>query len=153
MSRLSDRLAPRVSGFTFIELLIAVAIVGLISSIAYPTYVNKAVESNRSAAKSALSEVAERQEQYFLDTKRYATNLQRLGYSASPFMVDNRGGELAAASEDRVYRIELTAVDDAGFTLRAVPQLWQASKDTDCGSLTLASDGQRGQTGSATDCW
>lgn len=150
MSRMGTSLGR---GFTLIELLIAVAIVGLLATIAYPSYVNQVIESKRNIGKSALLQVADRQEQYFLDNKRYAADLTRLGYGSSPFMVNDQGGEIEAGSEDRIYRIELAAADQTTFTLRAAPQLWQAKKDDDCGNLTLSSDGERGQSGAATDCW
>jgi type IV pilus assembly protein PilE len=143
----------RMRGFTLIELLVAVAIVGFLASIAYPSYINQVIESRRNVGKSALLQVADRQEQYFMDNKRYAADLTRLGFSADPVIVDKQGAEVGADSEERVYAISLTGATQTTFSLQAAPQLWQAKKDTDCGTLTLSSEGQRSQAGIADDCW
>lgn len=140
-------------GFTLIELLVAVAIVGLLAAIAYPSYINQVIESRRNIGKSALLQVADRQEQYFMDNKRYAADLTRLGYTAAAVTVDKQGAEVAADSAERVYRISLADVAQTTYSLSAAPQLWQATKDSDCGTLTLNSEGERGHSGGATDCW
>ena len=145
--------ASRTRGFTLIEILVAVAIVGLLASIAYPSYVNQIIESRRNAGKSALLQIADRQEQYFMDNKRYAADLTRLGFTADPVIVDKQGAEVGPDSEERIYAISLTGATQTTFSLQAAPQLWQAKKDTDCGALTLTSEGQRGQEGTADDCW
>ena len=143
----------RDDGFTLIEVLVAVAIVGLLAAIAYPSYVDQVIESRRNVGKSALLQIADRQEQYFMDNKRYAADLTRLGYSADPVTVDKQGAEVPADDAERVYQISLAAVAQTSYSLSAAPQLWQAQKDTDCGTLTLSDEGQRTQSGAATDCW
>lgn len=140
-------------GFTLIELLVAIAIVGLLAAIAYPSYIDQVIESRRNAGKSALLQVADRQEQYFMDNKRYAADLTRLGYGADPVTLDEQGAEVDAGSTERLYQVSLTDVTPTTFTLQATPQLWQAQKDTDCGALSLTSEGQRGQAGASNDCW
>jgi type IV pilus assembly protein PilE len=60
-------------GFTLVELLVAMAIVGIIALFAYPSYEAYIVRSNRAAAQSVLLDVAQRQQQYLLDNRSYAT--------------------------------------------------------------------------------
>jgi len=58
-------------GFTLIELMIAVAIVGVLVAIAYPSYQNSLIKGTRGAAKAYLMEVAQKQQQYLLDNRTY----------------------------------------------------------------------------------
>jgi type IV pilus assembly protein PilE len=59
-------------GFTLIEIMIVVAIIGILSAIAYPSYKTYTVKSNRAAAQAFMLNVANREEQYLLDARDYA---------------------------------------------------------------------------------
>jgi type IV pilus assembly protein PilE len=59
-------------GFTLIELMITVAVIGILGAIAYPSYTQYIVRANRSAAQSFMLSVASKQEQYLLDARNYA---------------------------------------------------------------------------------
>ncbi|GCB06642.1 type IV pilin protein [Ralstonia sp. SET104] len=65
-------------GFTLIELAVVVAIVAILATIAYPTYSNYLVKGRRSAAQAALLDIAQRQQQYLLDARNYASSLTAL---------------------------------------------------------------------------
>ena len=62
----------RAQGFTLIELMIAVAIVGILTMIALPQYKQYVIRSNRTAAESFMMDVANREKQYLLDARIYA---------------------------------------------------------------------------------
>jgi type IV pilus assembly protein PilE len=135
------------------ELLVAVAIVGILGAIAYPSYTQYVVRTNRSAAKSMLLRIADRQEQFFGDNKRYAADLTELGYAAAVWMIDEQGAPVAKTDDRRLYSISLTNTSATTFTVNAAPELQQAVRDTSCATLTLTHAGQRGQTGAGTNCW
>ncbi|NCC41543.1 MAG: prepilin-type N-terminal cleavage/methylation domain-containing protein [Gammaproteobacteria bacterium] len=69
----SIKIDPLQSGFTLIELMITVAIVGILASIAYPSYQQYTTRASRSEAQQFMLEVSNRQELYLLNNRRYAT--------------------------------------------------------------------------------
>jgi len=75
--------AASVAGFTLIEMLITVAIVGILASIAYPSYLNQIRKGRRSDAESTLMDIAQRQQQYLLDARSYAPDVTTLNTSIS----------------------------------------------------------------------
>ncbi len=143
----------RYRGVTLLELMIVVAIISILATIAYPSYQGYITRTNRSAAKSALLEAANRQEQFFADNKRYAADLADLGYGGSAFMINSQGEPVPDLSSKRCYGLSLTNVTAMTYTMNATPQLEQASHDTQCGALTLTHTGIRGQSGVSTKCW
>jgi len=140
-------------GISLTETLVALAIVGILGSMAYTSYGDYAIRTNRSAAKSLLLQVADRQEQFFADNKRYAADLTNLGYGANGFSIDNQGAPVPNNDTDRLYAVSLTNTSATTFTANAAPQLHQANQDTDCQTLTLAHTGLRGRTGAGNRCW
>jgi type IV pilus assembly protein PilE len=143
----------RQSGITLLELMIVVVIIAIIASSAYPLYVQYVIRAKRAAGTSMLLQVADRQQQYFMDNKSYASSLESLGFSASPFMMDEEGKLVPAADDDRIYEISLSDTSATTYTATAEPQLQQAEKDTQCASLTLTHSGEKGHTGGGTKCW
>ena len=140
-------------GVTLIELMVVVVIIAIVAAFAYPSYAQFVVKSKRGAGTSMLLQVADRQQQFFMDNKQYATVLTDLGFPSNPFMISDEGSYLSSGSSDRVYDVSLSNVTATTFTATATPQLVQASKDSQCGNLTLTNAGVKGQSGSSTNCW
>ena len=70
--------SPRQQGFTLIELMIAVAVVGILAGIAWPSYKYYVMRANRSAAQQFMLDIANREEQFMLDARSYATGSSAL---------------------------------------------------------------------------
>jgi type IV pilus assembly protein PilE len=143
----------RQSGFTLMELMIVVAIIAIIAAISYPSYSQFVVRAKRTTGTSMLMQVAGRQQQFFMDNKRYAATLTSLGYASDSIMVGDDGQIVSSTDEDRIYGLDLTNTTATSFTLTATPQLKQAENDTSCGKLTLTDAGAKGQSGSGKKCW
>lgn len=125
-------------GFTLIELMIAVAIIGILAAVAYPSYIEHVVKSRRVAAAGCMLEKAQFMERYY-------TSHPAAGYSGAVPPATGCDQELADH-----YTIGLSGNAAAGsFSLVATPKGSQATKDTLCGELSLDQAGVRGVTGSA----
>ena len=140
-------------GFTLIEMMIVVMIIGILGAIAYPSYLQYVVRSNQQAARAMLYAVADREEQFFLDNKSYAADLSTLGYGDDTIYI-GRDGQLSSADADNLtYSLEITNSSATTWTVVATPQGVQAERDTLCGKLSLTSTGQREASGDGDKCW
>jgi type IV pilus assembly protein PilE len=133
-------------GITLIELMVVIAIVAILTMVAMPSYEGYILKTNRSIGKAELQSLMARQEQFFTNNKRYATNLTSLGYSASPFAINRDAEEVGVGAGDRIYQIQLTGASATAYTVQAIPQLKQAN-DTSCGTLQITSLGVRSASG------
>ena len=141
------------TGITLIELLVVVAIVAIVSAFAFPSYMQYVVNTKRTLATTTLLQVAERQQQFFIDNKQFTNDLTDLGFAASPLVLDDNGSVTTAGDTDAVYSIGLSNVTATTYTITAAPLHGQASRDDHCASLTLTQAGARASSTGATDCW
>jgi len=143
----NPRSARAAGGFTLVELLIVVFIVGLLAAIAYPTYMNSMVKVRRDAAKTCLSEDAQFMERFYTTNLRYDQTLGGVAVALP--------GCSSGADVNNFYTISLSAVAARSYTLRAVPKSVQATRDTDCGTLTIDNVGTKTKSGTNTVdyCW
>ena len=140
-------------GFSLIELMVVVAIVAIISAIAYPSYQRYVIKAKRTVAQSALLQVADRQQQFFMDNKRFAADLNNLGFGANPYVLDDDGMSTVSGDTQAVYSLSLSNVTATTWTATAAPLHGQLSRDSYCGSLSLTQTGAKGKTGSSDKCW
>jgi len=140
-------------GFSLIEVVIVLAIVGVLFALALPAYQAQQLKARRVLASGELLAVMARQEQFFANNKRYAPTLDVLGYSGSPYAINSASAEVSVLAVDRIYIIELAPTGALTYELRALPQLGQ-SKDHTCGIIELTSQGEKStSTGAQNLCW
>lgn len=141
------------SGFSLIELMVALAVAGILFFIALPGYQYALVKSGRMAARVALLDVMARQEQYFASNKRYALTLDGLGLPA-PYHVD--GQVEAVAPAVAAYQVDLDLQEGRYVGATAVPVNRQA-EDSACMAFSLSSTGVKAVSGTLSanpaDCW
>ncbi len=143
----------RQQGITLLELLVVVAIIAIVSALAYPSYIQHITDTKRTAARSALMQIADRQQQFFMDNKTYAADLTDLGFAANPLVIGDDGKSLAAGDVDSVYSIALSNTSAITWTATATPLHAQLSRDSECGSMSLTEAGVQGASGGGSDCW
>ncbi len=138
-------------GFTLMEVLIAVAIIAVLTTIAFPTFQDQIRQARRADGHSALLRIAVAQERYRVDCVQYASRLAGTrncdGDSPEPYALG-----LSATSLDGHYRLSLSEVSANGFTAIADPIGDQANDDARgvvCNPLTIDHDGTR----SPRECW
>ncbi|MDO6773741.1 type IV pilin protein [Shewanella sp. 3_MG-2023] len=125
-------------GFTLIEVMITVVIIGILASIAYPSYTKFAAKGARADALSGLMNLTNRQEQFYLDHKKFTKNMKQLGMDADPYIVDNG-----------FYEIDASVGNATRYTLQATAIGTQATRDTACPVIQITSDGVK----TPTECW
>lgn len=138
-------ISNRKNGFTLVELMIAVAIVGILAAIALPSYQAYVIRSNRAAAAACLNEFAQFMERNYTQNMRY----NPAGFALPQLQCAD---QLSA-------RYQFSSIDAAlgqrTYTLQAVPTTLQQD---DCGTLTLNQAGRKGANGGfdaavVRQCW
>ena len=125
-------------GFTLIELVVVMVVLGILAAIAIPNYSEYVQRGYRSSAQAYISDLASRQAQFFIDRRRYADTVAALNVPA-PAEIANR------------YTVAIVAVagPPATFTVTATPSGPQSGDR--CGALTIDQTGTKGAA--ATRCW
>ncbi len=159
------------NGFTLMELMIAVLIIGILAAIGYPSYIKYVTETRRSDATINLTRIASLQEKFFTECGRYADTLavsgtprncgggiMDAGLMAGGLTRD--GGNYIVTAVVAPGPGPLNAAGGGGFTLRATPAGLQAVRDAvKCTTLTINNIGVKTATGTEGNpidggrCW
>lgn len=123
-------------GFNLIELMAVLVIIGVISAIAYPSYLDYVAVSGRAEGHAEVMRIANLQEQFYLDNRTYTEDMTALGLTADPLK-----------TEHEHYSVDSTGTTD--FTVTATAIGVQATRDPDCGTISLTSAGVK----SPKECW
>jgi type IV pilus assembly protein PilE len=137
----------RTRGFTLLEVVLVVVIVGILAAIALPSYLSYIVRANRNAGEQVMQELANREEQYRLDARSYTNSLSALNYTVSTDVSAQYTITIATSGNDCLAN----AVVAPAYVISAAPVAGstqaQASEPTLCldsaGNKTPAAKWQR----------
>ncbi|WP_293761982.1 type IV pilin protein [uncultured Aquitalea sp.] len=144
------------AGFSLIELMIAVAIIGILAGVALPAYTQFVQKGNRVLAKNAVLDLAAREENYYALNNVFTANLSSLGLAqAASVSVPGNGQNL--------YTLNVSSVSNGSppsYVIRAVPVKGGAQAADVCQTFQLDSLGSKSNVDAAgnavtnsADCW
>lgn len=133
----------RQRGLTLVELMVVVAVMAIVASVAYPLYTAQVEKSRRADAKVALQEIALAQERFYTINGEYTAGLSTL--------------QIGTTSEQGYYNLSITlaGADNEQFTATAAAVTGGAQAgDSDCAQFTIDQLGTKAATdGGSTNCW
>jgi type IV pilus assembly protein PilE len=160
----TQKLKAKPAGFTLIELMIAVAIVGILATIAATSYQRQVMQSHRTDARTALLDLAGREEKLFSTTNAYTNIPANLGYGSStaPATTITSAIQVGSSNGQNDYNVVILTPDPLqpanlnsySLTATPIPTTSQAG-DTTCTSLSVNQLGQQTAMPAANTatCW
>lgn len=143
----------RQQGFSLIELMIVVAVLGIIAAIAVPSYSDYQRKSRRSDAHKLLMQIVAKQEQYFQDNRSYSDDFTKIGSLAASSVAAG-----SVTSDNNYYTVTIAlgtaAAPYYSYVLTATPVAGTSQASDSCTTLTIDQDGTKGFTPpTAKGCW
>lgn len=128
-------------GFTLIELMMVVAVIGILAAIAFPSYQDSLRKGRRADAKTALLDLAQFTERSYTQNNTYS-NIT-LPYTQTP-----------TSGATKYYNLSFASATQSTFTLQAVPIAGSPQASDACGTLSINEAGTKAVTGSTvSQCW
>jgi len=137
------------NAFTLIELMVVVAIIGILASIAYPSYQDSVLKSRRRDAEGALLGLANAMERHYTETNAYTGAAGTSGTPANTGAPRIFSDKSPIDGNDKYYDLKIQAATANTYTLRATPAGGQASDS--CGNLEVTQTGAK--TPTTSGCW
>ena len=138
-------LSSKQRGLTLVELMVVVAVMAIIATVAYPMYTAQVQKTRRADAKIALESIAMAQERFYTVNGRYADILSTLQVSAAV---------QSGASDEGYYTVAVTNPGGTQLFTATASGTGRQAGDTDCASFTINQQGVKTATdGGGTNCW
>jgi len=143
-------------GFTLLELMIVVAIIGILAAIAFPSYQESIAKSKRAEAQAALLALAGAMERHMTENDSYLGAAASGNNTGAPAIINPYVPQDEASAANAYYVLSITAATGSSFTLKATRSQSMASDR--CGDFTYTSVGAKGISGQDSgvtkdDCW
>lgn len=145
----------RSHGYTLLELMIVVMVIGIMAAIALPAYTRYITKSRRAAAEACLSMYAEYMERFYTTNLRYDQDTTGKALDSTALAALNLSCAATTATGP-YYTYSFSAASTQNtYSLQAVPSGRQATNDAQCGTLTIDQTGKRQISGTAdlNTCW
>jgi type IV pilus assembly protein PilE len=130
--------SKRSTGFTLIELMITVAIVGILAAVAFPSYASFVARARRADARTQLVQVAQFMQRFYAANDNYATDRQGNAISVPAQL------QVSPADGGAIYNLSVVAPSATAYEIRMVPVALGPMSGDKCGTFTLTSTGVRG---------
>jgi len=136
------------SGFTLIEILIAVVIVAILASVAVPAYIEQVAKAKRADAQGALLGLAQSMERFFTENNTYCGSDADgvVGTCVDGDVPGIFATQVPTDGGDPYYNLTITTTTATNYTLTAT-RTGSMARDANCGDYTLNSVGQMNHTG------
>lgn len=133
-------------GFSLIELMIVVAIVAILGTIAMTSYTSQIQKSRRTDARSAVMDLAGREEKLFSTVNAYSATASDLGYGGAPFPITIGSG---------YYSVSIAVPNPPVSFVVTATAIGAQAQDTKCATLSVDELGSQTSTGTETaaTCW
>lgn len=148
MVKTSMLAAKNLKGFTMIELMVVIAVLGILLAIAVPNYMDYVTRARRAEAQSDMLQIRLGMEKWRANKASYRSDATA---SSVGVATTNTPANAGFAGTNTYYTYSINPAGDNTYTINAVPQGTQLARDTTCGTLTLNQSGAK--TPATNNCW